>query len=239
MLHRSERASTTAEQDGGVETRDDDATAAIEPRWLRRTPIRPVEWWGPPLAQLIGSFTVVALGAWLHRVGVPGALPAAVLAGGVGLVGAVALGFVGRQAYQHPGRAAAWRLHRVRVVAWSAGGVALALYALVVGAQTILFAVVLGLSGARLLRRDDPSRFELLGRSAASAAVSVSSAAFAVVALAVPGVDEPHASRWIGWGIVIVPVSVVVAVVDRRAASRTADPEVDEDLLSAPDRTAS
>lgn len=209
-----------------------------EPRWLRRTPIRPVEWWGPALAQLIGSFAVVALGTWLHRVGVPGALPVAVVASAVGLVGAVVLGLVGRQAYRDPGRATAWRLHRIRVVVWSAAGIALAAYAIVVGAQTILFAVVLALSGARFIRREDPTRFELLGRSAAATAIAVLAAGFAVVALTFPVVDGPHASRWIGWSVVIVPVSVVSAVLDRRDASRTVDPDIVGEPLSAPDRSA-
>lgn len=216
-----------------------DDAEAIEPRWLRRAPIRPVEWWGPPLAQLVGSIAVVVLGIWLHRAGLSGALPAATVAGAVGTAGAVALGIAGHRAYQYPGRVTAWRLHRVRVVAWSTGGVALALYALVVGAQTILFAVMLGLTGARLIRRDDPSRFELLGRAAAAAVVAGVSAVFLCVALGVPGVDEHHASQWIGWGIVIVPVSVVSAIVDRRGASRTSDPEFLDGPLSAPDRTAS
>ncbi|MFS0728894.1 hypothetical protein ABC270_02305 [Curtobacterium sp. 1P10AnD] len=220
-----------------MDERDD--AGAIVPRWLRRAPIRPVEWWGPPLAQLVGSFGLVALGTWLHRAGLSGALPATAVAGAVGIAGAVALGLVGHRAYQFPGRVTAWRLHRVRVAAWSVGGVALALCALVVGAQTILLAVVFGLAGARTIRRDDPSRFELLGRSWAAAAVAVLSAVLAVVALTVPGVDDAHASRWIGWGIVIVPVSVVSAVVDRRGASRTSDPDLADEPLSAPDRTAS
>ncbi|MGN6407244.1 MAG: hypothetical protein ACTHMH_02770, partial [Curtobacterium sp.] len=134
------------------DTDEPEEARATEPRWLRRTPIRPVEWWGPPLTQLIGSSIVLALGTWLHRVGVPGVLFAAVVAGASGAVGAVALGIVGREAYQRPSRAASWRLHRVRVASWSVGCVAVFLYALVVGAQTILFAVVIGLCAARFLR---------------------------------------------------------------------------------------
>ncbi|MDP4332299.1 hypothetical protein Q7F20_02860 [Curtobacterium sp. A7_M15] len=221
------------------DTDEPEEARATEPRWLRRTPIRPVEWWGPPLAQLIGSSLVLALGTWLHVAGVPGALFAAVVTGTSGVVGAVALGIVGHEAYQRPSRATSWRLHRVRVASWSAGCVALFLYALVVGAQTILFAVVIGLCAARFLRHDDPTRFELLGRSAATAAVAVLSAVFAVVALTVPGIDGAHAARWIGWGVVVVPVSVISAVMDGRGASRTTEPDRVEGPLSAPDRTAS
>ncbi|MFJ4076908.1 hypothetical protein [Curtobacterium sp. NPDC089991] len=245
-----------------MDTRDDpvepEPEAEPQPRWIRRAPILPEQWWGPPMAQAVGALAVVAIGIWLQRP----ALPVAILVGVVGLVGAVVLAVAGRRAYWYPSCTTAWRLHRTRVVVWSAAGVALAVFALAVGAQTLLIGYLAAATGVYTLRREEPTRFELWGRSAASAAVAIVSAVYAVVALTVPSVDEAHSSRWIGWSIVIVPVAVVTAVLQWRAASGTADPDQNgavadagepepgpeqrpgpeppaDDPLSAPDRTAS
>lgn len=228
--------------------------AEPQPRWIRRTPILPEQWWGPPTALAVGAMAVVAIGIWLQRP----ALPVMIPVGAVGLAGAVMLAVAGRRAYWYPSRAAAWDLHRTRVVVWNAVGVALAVFAFAVGAQTLLIGYVVAATGLYTMRRDEPTRFERRGRAVASAAVSVVAAVYAVVALAVPVVDEAQSSRWIGWSILVIPVAVVVAVLNWRAASKTADPDLDgaepdfgglhpepgpeppgNDPLSAPDRTAS
>ncbi|MDT0234950.1 hypothetical protein [Curtobacterium sp. BRB10] len=238
-----------------MDTRDDpvepEPDAEPQPRWIRRTPVVPEQWWGPPTALAAGAMAILAIGIWLQRSALPVVTPACA----VGLVGAFVLAVAGRRAYWYPSRAASWRLHRTRVLVWNAVGVALAVFAFAVGARTILTAYVVGATGLYTMRRDDPTRFERRGRAVASAAVAVVAAVYAVVALTVPVVDEAHASLWIGWSILVVPVAVVVAVLNWRAASRTPGPDVDgagdagglrpapeppgNDPLSAPDRTAS
>ncbi|MBT1681128.1 hypothetical protein [Curtobacterium aurantiacum] len=240
-----------------MDTRDDpvepEPDAEPQPRWIRRTPLLPEQWWGPPTALAVGAMVIVAIGIWLQRA----ALPVVIPVGAVGLVAAVVLAVTGRRAYWYPSRAAAWRLHRTRVVVWNAVGVAVAVFAFAVGARTLLIGYLVAATGLYTMRRDDPTRFERRGRAVASAAVAVVAAVYAVVALTVPVVDEAHASLWIGWSILVVPVAVVVAVLNWRAASRTARPDLDgaedvgglgpepgpepagNDLLSAPDRTAS
>ncbi|TDN44207.1 hypothetical protein EDF64_10539 [Curtobacterium flaccumfaciens] len=226
--------------------------AEPQPRWIRRAPILPEQWWGPPTALAVGAMAMVAFGIWLQRPALPVVIPVGV----VGLIAAVVLAVAGRRTYWYPSRAAAWRFHRTRVVVWNAVGVALAVFAFAVGARTLLIGYVVAATGLYTLRRDDPTRFERRGRAVASAAVAVVAAVYAVVALTVPVVDEAHASMWIGWSILVIPIAVVVAVLNRRAASRTADPDLDgaedvggqpepgpeppgDDPLSAPDRTAS
>ncbi|QQD76333.1 hypothetical protein I8920_00700 [Curtobacterium sp. YC1] len=216
-------------------------------------PILPEQWWGPPTALAVGAMAIVAIGIWLQR----SALPVVIPVGTVGLVGAVVLAVGGRRTYWYPSREAAWRLHRTRVVVWNAVGVALAVFAFAVGARTILIGYLVAATGLYTMRRDDPTRFERRGRAVASAAVAVVAAVYAVVAWTVSGVDEAHASVWIGWSILVVPIAVVVAVLNWRAALRAADPDLDgaedvgglhpepgreppgDDPLSAPDRTAS
>ncbi|MDR6573255.1 hypothetical protein J2X60_001901 [Curtobacterium sp. 320] len=225
-----------------------DAEQEPEPRWVRRTPILPEQWWGPPAAQVAGVLVVLAIGIWLQRA----ALPVAILVSVVVLAGAVVLAAVGRRAYWYPSRAAAWRLHRTRVTVWGAAGVCLAAFALAVGAQALLFALGAVEIGLRSARQSEPTRFELRGRSVAVAGVAVASTVFAVVALTVPAVDETYSSRWVGWSVVIVPLTVILAVLHWRAASKATDADLDgtepdvrgqeppsDDPLSARDRTAS
>ncbi|WP_242089889.1 hypothetical protein [Curtobacterium sp. DN_7.5] len=211
---------------------DDDARddAELEPRWVRRTPILPEQWWAPPAGLAVAALAVLAIGVWLRRA----ALPLAIVVCVVGLVGAVVLAVAGRHAYWSPSRAAAWRLHRTRVVAWSSAGVALVVFGLAIGAQVVLIGLVVAGTMVHTLRRDDPTRFELRGRAVASVAVAVASAVLAIVALTVPGIDDRSAARWSGWGLLVVPAAAVVALVSWRAAGRR-----DDDPLSAPDRTAS
>lgn len=192
-----------------------------EPRWVRRTPILPEQWWGPPGAQVVGALAVLAIGIWLQRA----ALPVAIVVSVVVLAGAVVLAAVGRRAYWYPSRAAARRLHRTRVAAWGAAGVCLAVFALAVGAQVLLFGLGAVEIGLRSARRFEPTRFELRGRSVAVAGVAVASTVFAVVALTVPAVDQTYSSRWVGWSIVIVPLTVILAVLHWRAASKATDIE--------------
>lgn len=221
--------------------------AEPQPRWIRRTPIVPEQWWGPPTALAVG---VMAIGIWLQRP----ALPVVIPVGAVVLAAAFVLAVAGRRAYWYPSRAEAWRLHRTRVLVWNAVGVALSVFAFAVGARTLLIGYLVAATGLYTMRRDDPTRFERRGRAVASAAVAVVAAVFAVVALTVPVVDEAHASLWIGWSVLVIPVAGVVAVLNWRAASRTAEPDLDgaeavegqrpgpepgTDPLSAPDRTAS
>ncbi|MFJ4219948.1 hypothetical protein [Curtobacterium luteum] len=185
---------------------------------------------GPPTGLAAGALAVLAISVWLHRA----ALPLAIVVCAVGLVGAVVLAVVGRRAYWSPSRAAAWRLHRTRVVVWSSGGVALAVFGLAIGAQVVLIGFVVAGTMVHALRRDDPTRFELRGRAVASVAVAVASTVLVLVALTVPGVDDRYSARWFGSGLLVVPVAVVAAVLSWRAAGRR-----DDDPLSAPDRTAS
>ncbi|WIE79130.1 hypothetical protein [Curtobacterium sp. MCSS17_016] len=234
-----------------MDTRDDpvepEPDAEPQPRWIRRTPIVPEQWWGPPTALAVG---VMAIGIWLQRP----ALPVVIPVGAVVLAAAFVLAVAGRRAYWYPSRAEAWRLHRTRVLVWNAVGVALSVFAFAVGARTLLIGYLVAATGLYTMRRDDPTRFERRGRAVASAAVAVVAAVFAVVALTVPVVDEAHASLWIGWSVLVIPVAGVVAVLNWRAASRTAEPDLDgaeavegqrpgpepgTDPLSAPDRTAS
>ncbi|WP_139196654.1 MULTISPECIES: DUF4175 domain-containing protein [unclassified Curtobacterium] len=237
-----------------MDTRDDpvepEPDAEPQPRWIRRTPIVPEQWWGPPTALAVGVMAIVAIGIWLQRP----ALPVVIPVGAVVLAGAFVLAVAGRRAYWYPSRAEAWRLHRTRVLVWNAVGVALSVFAFAVGARTLLIGYLVAATGLYTMRRDDPTRFERRGRAVASAAVAVVAAVFAVVALTVPVVDEAHASLWIGWSVLVIPVAGVVAVLNWRAASRTAEPDLDgaegvegqrpgpepgTDPLSAPDRTAS
>ena len=207
-----------------------DGTGEDESRWVGRTPTLPEQWSGPPLVQGLGALAIVAIGDWLQ----PSALPVAVTVGAVGLVGAAVLAVVGRRAYWYPSRAATWDLHRTRVVVWSAAAVALAVFALAIGAQAILLGLGIAAFGVSSLRGREPTRFELRGRAAAGAAVAVASAVLALVAVTMPTVDESHSARWLGWGVVIVPLTVVVAVLQWRAAARRTD-----DALSGRDRSGS
>lgn len=220
-----------------MDTRDDPAGTAPEPQWIRRTPIRAREWWGPALAQLVASVAALAIGVWINR----WALPVGVL----GMAGAVALAVAGRRAYLVPSRAESWRLHQTRVVAWCADAVGLVLFGLAAGSLSIGLGVVGGVAGATFVQRVDPTRFELLGRAVTSVLVVVVSTTFVVVALTAPSISEAWSLRWIGWGIVLIPLAAVAAVLFWNRARRTDDsaahelPAADVDPLSAPDRTGS
>jgi hypothetical protein len=202
----------------GQDRGDDDQL----PTWALHTPIRSIEWWGPP-ALIAALAALVVVGPVLVDARTVAIVTCAV-GSAVLLAAAVVLGTLGRRAFNEQTLEASWRLHQTRVLATVTCVGAAGVLSVVLGASLVTLGAATAGFLASLMRPSAP-RFEHVARVAAAVALGAVAAASIIVGFIAPSLPSKLAATWIGTGFVLVPVTAVTALIEARRIkpARTAD----------------